>query len=116
MSYEINVLYPKPRERAPVPMAAQGEFELTIAKIDLKSLETDLMTLIKMLNKLESEEANYGVDEVKLGVGLSDDSEGKIHVGFAASILTFLRGEVSAESGLRTSQNQLFEMTIRKKQ
>jgi hypothetical protein len=113
MSYEINVLYPRPRERVPIPMAAQSE--LTPAKIDLKSLETDLLGLIKMLDKLESEETNYSVDEVKLGVGISEDSEGKIRIGFAASILTFFRGEASGELGQRMSQNQLFEIRIHKK-
>lgn len=113
MSYEINVLYPKRREKAVIPLAAQSE--LIPAKIDLKSLETDLLSLIKMLNKLESEETKYSVDEVKLGVGMVEDSEGKIRIGFAASILTFFRGEASSESGQRISQNQLFEVRIRKK-
>ena len=113
MSYEINVLYPKPKEKPPRVMAALSE--LKPGKIDLKSLKTDLRRLIKMLEKLESEETKYGVDEVKLTVGITEDAEGKIHIGFAASLFSLFRGEAGAESGERISQNQLFEIRIRKK-
>lgn len=115
MSFEINVLYAKARKLAPIPMAAQEERELIPGKLNLKSLETDLLNLIKMLTKLENEDTKYGIDEVKFGVGISEDSEGKIRVGISASILNILRGEAYGETGTKTSQNQLFEITIRKK-
>ena len=111
MSYEITVLYPKSKEKPPRVLAAQSE--ITPGKIDLKSLETDLASLIKTLENLP--ETKYGVDEVKVVVGIAEDSEGKIHIGFLASLLSLFKGEITSEIGEKINQNQLFEITIRKK-
>lgn len=113
MSYEINVLYPKQKAGTPVAMFAQTE--MVPSKIELKTLEEDLTNLVKMLDSLEEKGSRYSIDEVKLGVGITEDSEGKIRVGFAASILSLFKVESSGETGEKLSQNQLLEITIRKK-
>ena len=106
-------MYPKRTEKVPQVLAAKSE--LIAGRIDLKSLETDLQSLMKTLENLEAEETKYVVGEVKLKVGITEDSDGKMHVGFVASALNFLRGEVSAEIGEKLSQDQLFEIVIRRK-
>lgn len=114
MSYEITVIYPKEKDKGPRIMAAAVS-EYNLEKLDLKPMEADLSNLLKMLEKLDSETSKYGVGEINLSLGVAKDTEGKIHVGFTASLLNLFRGEASAETSERLTQNRLFEIKICKK-
>ena len=113
MTNEIVVIYPDTAKSEPRILAAKREW--VPGKVDLTPLEADLKNLIALFEKLETTGSRYEVGEAKVTVGMAKDSEGKIHLGISAKVLHLLTGEVSTEFGQAKSENQLLEITIRRK-
>jgi hypothetical protein len=115
MKNTLTIVYPeqaRPQKRR--ILAAKMEWKAE--EIDFSPIENDIRKLMTMFDNLGSSTSKYEVNEAKLSVGFGKDIEGNIQIGISAKIIPFL---FSAEAGGKVesnrSENQLFEIVIKKK-
>jgi hypothetical protein len=114
MKNTITVIYPIPgKKRKQKVLAARQSWEPE--SIDISTLKDELVPLLKMLDELDEAVTRFSIDEAKVSVGLAKDAQGKLHVGISAKVLQLVGAELSGELGSTRSENQLLELTIRRR-
>ena len=114
MSKKIYVIYPEEVKEKPEEMMFARR-QLLRTEIDLTQIENDLKNVIAMFENLEGTDSKYMVDEAKLTVGLIKDEEGKLQASIAAGFLGLIKGVIGGEVAEKTSENRLFEITIKRR-
>jgi len=114
VSKKIFVIYPEEMKEKPEEMMFARR-QLARTEIDLSQIENDLKNVIAMFENVEGTDSKYRVDEAKLTVGLIKDKEGKLQASIAAGFLSLFKGVIGGEVAEKTSENRLFEITIKRK-
>ena len=115
MKDTLTIVYPE-RVKSPKSDILAAKTEWKAQEIDFSSIENDIKKLMTMFDNLGSATSKYEVNEAKFSVGFGKDTEGNIQIGISAKIIPLL---FSTEAGGKVessrSENQLFEIVIKKK-
>ena len=116
MDNTITVVYPqpsKPSKKKEGILAARTEWRAQ--GIDFSPIENDLRKLITMFDNLSKGDSKYEVNEARLSVGFGRNTNGDIQVGISAKIFPFFSAEGGGKVESSRSENQLFEIVVKKK-
>lgn len=116
MENTITIVYPQPikpsRKKGRI-LAARTEW--SAQGVDFSPIEDDLKRLMTMFDHLSNADSKYEVNEARLSVGFGKNTDGNIQVGISAKIFPFFSAEGGGKFESSRSENQLFEIVVKKK-